>query len=216
MKPLAVNAAGPLDNAGEREPWIEVVNAGPLPASLEGWYLADSFTNLTQWAFPAGFTLAGGEFRLFWADGEPTETTGADVHTSFRLANGGAIALVRTQAGLPAVVDYLRLPILPADTSYGSLPDGQDLVREVLDQPTPGGRNRSVPAPEIVNTGLSPVEGISFEWASVPGVRYRVEGAFDLEGRLWMTLAESVAHGEAMRYTEPLGVSMRYYRVVVP
>lgn len=213
---LAVNATGVLDNAGEHEPWIELVNAGSLSASLEGWYLADSFTNLTQWAFPAGFSIESAKFCLLRADGELAETTGADVHTNFRLENGGVIALVRTQAGEPAVVDYLRLPKLPADTSYGSLPDGQDRMRGVLDRPTPGRRNSPVPAPEIVNPRLDPVEGISFEWASVPGVRYRVEGAFALSGQPWMTLAESVARGEGMRYTEPLGVSMRYYRVVVP
>ena len=156
------------------------------------------------------------EFRLLWADGEPAETTGADVHTNFRLDNGGVLALVRTQAGAPAVVDYLRLPMLLADTSYGSLPDGQDLVREVLDRPTPGERNRHVPAPAIVNPRLSPGEGVSFEWASVPGVRYRVEGALAPAGQAWVTLAESEAQAEGMRYAEPVGMTMRYYRVVVP
>jgi len=213
---LALNTTGPLDNAREREPWIELVNAGPLPASLEGWYLTDSFTDLTKWPFPAGFALEATEFRLLWADAEPAETTGADVHISFRLDNGGVLALVRTQAGTPTVVDYLRLPLLLADTAYGSLPDGQDLMREVLDRPTPGERNRFVPAPEILNPRLSSVEGVRFEWASVLGVRYRVEGALALVGQPWVTLAESVAQAEGMRYAEPLGVFMRYYRVVVP
>ena len=213
---LTVNANGPFDNAGEREPWIELFNAGPLPVSLEDWYLTDSFTDLTRWRFPDGFTLGGMEFGLLWADGEPAETTGADVHTNFRLDNGGLLALVRTQAGAPTVVDYLRLPMLLADTSCGSLPDGQDLIRQVFDRPTPGERNLHVPAPEILNPRLSPVEGLSFEWASVPGVRYRVEGALAPAGQPWVRLAESEAEAQGMRYAEPLGVTMRYYRVVVP
>jgi hypothetical protein len=213
---LALNTAGPLDGFGEREPWIELVHTGPLPAALEGWYLADSFTDLTRWAFPPGFALEPRAYRLLWADGEPAQSSGAEVHTHFRLGNGGVLALVRMQAGAPAVVDYVRLPTLPADTSYGSLPDGQDWIRAVLDRPTPGEPNRPVPVPVIVNLRLDTVAGISFEWASVPGVRYRVEGALALAGEAWLTLGEAVAGAEAMRYAEPPGTSMRYYRVVIP
>jgi hypothetical protein len=210
-----VNANGLLDNAGEREPWIELVNAGPLRVSLEDWYLTDSLTDLTKWQFPDGFTLGAMDFGLLWADGEPLETTGADVHTNFRLDNGGVLALVRTQAGAPAVVDYLRLPVLLADAAYGSQPDGQDMVRVVLNRPTPGERNRHVPAPEILNPRLSPGGGLTFEWASVTGVRYRVEGALAPAGQAWVTLAESEAQAEGMRYAEPVGMTVRYYRVVV-
>jgi len=106
--------------------------------------------------------------------------------------------------------------MLSADTSYGSMPDSQGVMREALDPPTPGRRNQHVPAPEMVNARVSPGEGVAFEWASVPGVRYRVEGALALAGHSWVTLAESVAQGEGMRYVEPLGVYTRYYRVVVP
>lgn len=213
---LAVNAAGVLDNFGEREPWVELVNAGPLPVSLEGWYLADSFTDLARWPFPVGFGLERMAWRLVWADGEPAETTPIEAHTNFRLGNGGVLALVRTQAGGPAVVDYVRLPVLGADASYGSLPDGQDLIRAVSDDPTPGEPNRDVPAPAMMNLQLGPGAGVSFEWASIPGVRYRVEGALALAGHAWVTLAESVALTDATRYAEPLAAAMRYYRVVIP
>ena len=98
----AVNTTGILDHAGEREPWIELLNASPLPVSLEGWYLTDTFADLTKSPFPAGFTLGGGEFRVLWADGEPTETAGTELHTQFRLANGGVLALVRSQGAAPA------------------------------------------------------------------------------------------------------------------
>ncbi|MBE7503458.1 MAG: lamin tail domain-containing protein [Verrucomicrobiales bacterium] len=213
---LAVNNAGPLDGAGEREPWIELVNASPFPTSLDGWYLTDILTDLTRWGFPAGFALEPMGYRLLWADGEPAETAGAEVHTGFRLGNGSVLALVRTQAGAPAVVDYVRLPMLGADTSYGSLPDGQGLIRAVLDRPTPGEPNRQVPVPVIVGLGLGAEAGLSFEWASVPGVRYRVEGAPALAGQAWLALGEAVALTDVMRYAEPLGAPMRYYRVVIP
>src|SRR5439155_408905 len=37
------NAAGLVDNFGEREPWIELYNAGPDPLSLDGHYLAGNY-----------------------------------------------------------------------------------------------------------------------------------------------------------------------------
>jgi len=213
---LAVNAAGPLDNAGEREPWIELLNDGPLPVSLEGWFLADSFTDLTRWPFPAGFQIEERKLRLLWADGDPSQTTPDDAHTSFRIDNGSVLALVRMQAGVPTIVDYLRLPTLPPDTSYGSMPDGQALIRDVLAPPTPLEPNRHVPAPQLVNMPSSPAEGVRFEWTTIPGIRYRVEGAVALTGQHWVTLAESVAQTSNMRYAEPPGTAMRYYRVLVP
>ncbi len=213
---LPVNTAGLLDNIGEREPWIELVNAGPLPVSLDGWFLSDSFTDLTKWPFPPGFALEGTTFRLLWADGEANETTGTDFHSGFRLANGGVLALVRMQADAPKVVDYLRLPMLAEDTSYGALPDGQGLAHEILDHPTPGEPNRRLPAPELVNLRMDPDEGIRFEWTAIPGLRYRVEGVSSLVGQAWIMLKESVAQTTTMHFAEPPGVTMRYYRVVIP
>jgi hypothetical protein len=41
-----------VDGAGEREPWIELYNAGTTAVPLDGLYLANNYTNLTNWAFP--------------------------------------------------------------------------------------------------------------------------------------------------------------------
>jgi len=48
------NVSGLQDAAGHRGPWIELYNAGTNVEMLEGLYLANNYTNLTQWAFPAG------------------------------------------------------------------------------------------------------------------------------------------------------------------
>jgi hypothetical protein len=72
----AFNNAGITDNFGEREPWIELYNAGPSAVDLSSLYLADNYdTNLTRWQFPAGATIAPGEFKVIWADGEPGESS---------------------------------------------------------------------------------------------------------------------------------------------
>jgi hypothetical protein len=135
---------GALDNSGESEPWIELYNAGPATLNLDGYYLATSYTNdLTQFQFPAGTTIAPGEFKLIWADGESGETADTNVHTSFRLDRSGRLALVRLEAGTPQITDYLTWPELNANLSYGAYPDGQLLNRLTLHTPTAQGANVS-------------------------------------------------------------------------
>ena len=135
---------GPLDNLGESEPWIELYNAGPTLLSLDGYYLATSYTNdLTQFQFPAGTTIAPGEFKLIWADGDPGETSGTNVHTNFRLDQSGQLALVRLVAGVPQITDYLTWQKVGVNLSYGAFPDGQLLNRLTLYTPTAQGTNIS-------------------------------------------------------------------------
>jgi hypothetical protein len=135
--------AGPIDNAGERDPWIELYNAGPDPLDLSGYWLADDYrTNLLQWRFPDGSSIGPGEFKIVWADGEPGETSGTDWHTSFRLHSAtGTVALVRQLDGTPQITDYLTYAGLQPGLSYGDAPDGQPFTRVVMFSPTPGATN---------------------------------------------------------------------------
>jgi hypothetical protein len=144
------NLTGITDNHGEREPWIELYNAGTGAVSLAGCYLADNYTNLAQWAFPPGALLQPGEFKIVFADGEPGESTAGEWHTSFRLNPGaGSIALAWTPIGAPQVLDYLNYTNIPPDRSYGDFPDGQPFDRQEFYRVTPGGTNNNV-APLIV------------------------------------------------------------------
>src|SRR6185295_13907866 len=103
----AQNTGGITDNFGEREPWIELYNAGTNALNLEGCFLANNYdSNLTQWAFPPGSSIAPGEFKIVWADGEPGETSGTNLHTNFRLnSSTGAVALVRMAGAQPQIAD---------------------------------------------------------------------------------------------------------------
>ena len=148
------NVSGPLDNAGDRDPYIEIVNTGLASVDLTGLMLTDSFTNLTQWTFPAGTTLPAGGFLVVWADGEPTESVPGVPHTSFRLnPSTGGVALTRLQGSgsSPAVLDYVTWEQIPAGRSLGSIPDGEPRTRRVLFYPTPGTPNDpAVPAINVV------------------------------------------------------------------
>jgi hypothetical protein len=139
----AFNNAGIMDNFGEREPWIELYNAGPTTVNLSSYYLSDNYdTNLTRWQFPGSASIAPGEFKVIWADGEPGETSGAILHTSFRLnAGSGYVALTRVSGGKPEILDYLTYSGVGAGQTYGDFPDGQPFNRFIMRAGTPGATN---------------------------------------------------------------------------
>ncbi len=145
------NLSGLADAHGEREPWVELFNAGTAPVSLDGCYLADNFTNLTQWPFPANTVIAGRGFLLVWLDGEPGETTTNELHASFRAAPfDGVLALAKAGASAPFVLDYVRYGEISSDYSLGLQPDGQPQPRQLFYHPTPGATNNNLPAPLLL------------------------------------------------------------------
>lgn len=151
---LPNNVSGPLDNAGDRDPYIEIVNTGTAAVNLTGLMLTDSFTNLTRWTFPAGTSIPAGGFLTVWADGEPAESAPGAPHTSFRLSpSSGGVALTRLQGfgNTPGVLDYVTWEQIPAGRSLGSIPDGEPRTRRLLFHPTPGAANDpAVPAVNVV------------------------------------------------------------------
>ena len=148
---VAQNTNGVPDSAGDRDPWVELHNAGPAPVSLDGMFLANNYTNLSQWAFPSNVNIAPGGFLVVWCDGEPGETTANELHTSFRLSAGtGRIALSRSVGGAPQILDYLNYAAVPANQSYGSVPDGQPFYRGTMFYTTPGATNDGRSAPIVV------------------------------------------------------------------
>jgi hypothetical protein len=147
----AENSAGIADNNGEREPWIEIYNTSTNPVSLEGLYLTHTYTNYTNWVFPAGSSIGPTQFLIVFCDGEASETTNSEYHTSFRLTAGtGGVALSRLFTNAPQVMDYVNYKNLPGDRSYGSYPDGQPFDRQEFYYVTPGGTNDGRGAPITV------------------------------------------------------------------
>ena len=145
------NTSGLTDNHGEREPWIELYNSGTNALSLSGFFLANNFLTLTQWAFPSGAVLSAGEFKVLFADGEPGESTTSEWHTSFRLTSPtGSVALVRLVNSTPQIVDYLNYSVSAPNRSFGSVPDGQPFERREMFYATPGATNNGAAPPVAV------------------------------------------------------------------
>jgi hypothetical protein len=150
--PLWLNEVEPNGGAtAHANPWLELYNAGAETIALDGLYLADDYTNLTQWNFPTGAVINPGEFKLIFADGQVGQSTPSEPHTSFRLSAGsGAVALSRIHDGEPQVIDYVNYSDVDAGRSYGSFPDGQSFDRLEFFYVTPGAPNNSDAAPVVV------------------------------------------------------------------
>ncbi|MGO8675444.1 MAG: lamin tail domain-containing protein, partial [Limisphaerales bacterium] len=167
----ADNLTGIADAAGQHVPWIELYNPGLTVVSLNGLYLANNYSNLTQWAFPATATINPGQFKIIFADGQASLSTSTELHTSFVLPSpNGSLALSRLFNGQPQVLDYVNYTNLPPNYSYGSLPDGQAFVRQQFSYPTPGGSNSVVvPVSFIPYTAAGSVYTQDFNSLPNPG-----------------------------------------------
>jgi hypothetical protein len=159
----AENLTGPTDNLGERDPWLELYNAGTNTLSLAGFYLGTNYASPTLWAFPPTATIAPGQFLLVWADGQPQQATGSILHTSFRLsAANGSVALSRFVSNALQIVDYLSYAGLPANYSYGDVPDGQPFYRQNMYLSTPAATNSSALPPITVSINEWMAENTGF------------------------------------------------------
>lgn len=141
---LADNQAGDLDPAGELEDWVELVNRGAAPVSLQGYHLSDDPLDPWAYALP-DITLPPGGFYRVWCDGDTGQ--GGD-HAPFKLAKDGETLLLSTRANLADRTEY---PALGADLSWARLPDGRGDWR-LCDAPSGGAANRCGDAPPTATT----------------------------------------------------------------
>ena len=147
----ADNTSGAADNFSQREPWVELRNNGASALVLDGYALGLSVTNPMLWRFPSNTTIAAGGFLRVWSDAQTNQTAAGHLHAGFRLPSGqGSLLLSRLTNGAPQIVDYLNYAELPANWSYGDVPDGQPFFRRAMFYPTPGAANNGASAPVTV------------------------------------------------------------------
>ncbi|MBI4660554.1 MAG: lamin tail domain-containing protein [Verrucomicrobia bacterium] len=211
---LPKNTGGLVDNAGDREPWIELFNAGEAPLRLDGWSLTDDYAALDRWTFPVGATIPARGFLFVWADGEPAESTLDQPHTNFRLRpNGGSVALARVQQGGRVVVDQADYAGAADDQSFGLLPDGSPFQRQKFPAPTPGASNRVAPSGLVLRAELQTGGKVRLSWNAKVGVRYRLEATSNLANPSWQSLFDGIADSSSPSFHDPLSDQQRYYRV---
>ncbi|HUL51167.1 MAG TPA: lamin tail domain-containing protein, partial [Candidatus Nitrosotalea sp.] len=184
------NLSGITDHLGHRHSWGELYNGGSASLDLGGLYLANNFTNLTQWPFPAGATVGPGQFLVVWLDGNPGDSVPGELHTSFTIPpDTGSLALVMADSSATNVLDYLNYNVSQPDRSYGSFPDGSVSGRQVFYYVTPGGTNNPASPPlnvfinewmaDNLTTVSDPADGDFEDWFEIynPG-----DSSADLSG----------------------------------
>ena len=148
---LPNNLSGAVDRFGHHHPWAELYNGGATNIALSGCFLANNYSNLTQWSFPTGTTIGAGQFLVLWLDGNPGESISNELHTTFTIPPGtGSLALVSTNGGRTNILDYFNYDVPQADRSYGSFLDGAVTGRRVFYYTTAGGTNNPASAPLTV------------------------------------------------------------------
>ena len=126
------------DGFGDFDPWIEIYNSGTNALALDGFSLANSYSNLSQWPFPPGTMIQPGEYLLVWADAEPGETAGTNLHANFTLnPTNGSVALARGGQ----IVDHLNYSGVGTNGSFGAHPAAQASFRQAFTYATPRGTN---------------------------------------------------------------------------
>ena len=105
-----------VDEFGETDDWVELINDSDAPLELSAYQLSDGSD--AHFRLPAA-TLAPGATVLVWADEEPQ----GPYHAPFKLSASGDVVLLSHDAC--GEVDRLTLPALPINQSFARLPDAQ-------------------------------------------------------------------------------------------
>jgi hypothetical protein len=105
-----------VDEQGETDDFVELINSGSDPISLSDYALADKAGRATP--LPE-LTLEAGAPLLLWADDSPQQ---GPLHLPFKLSSSGTPLLL--WATSCELVDRVEVPELPRSESYARLPDG--------------------------------------------------------------------------------------------
>ncbi len=107
------------DEDGEYSDWIEIYNGGLNGVSLTGYYLSDNPDSLTKWQFGNTF-LDEDSFLIVWCSGKNHHN--GELHTNFSIESHGETIYLSDASG--NIIDNISAVYLPADKSYGRLPNG--------------------------------------------------------------------------------------------
>ncbi len=116
---LASNTTAVMDQDGEFDDWIELYNNSNTEIDLTGYFLSDDASDLMQWEFPAGTTIAGNGYLTIWADKDDLQT---GLHANFKLSSTAESVFLVNAAG--TILDEVSYADQTTDISYGRFPNG--------------------------------------------------------------------------------------------
>jgi hypothetical protein len=148
-----------VDELGETDDFIELVNVGESNAALKHFFVGDKVgkaTRLPDVVVPPGGTA------LLWADDSPEQ---GSWHLPFKLSNSGTPVLLWSDSC--ALIDVVNVPELPRSESFARLPDGTGDFA-VCRYATPERKNGETcepPSPPNLQDNITFAE---FEWPDPP------------------------------------------------
>ena len=201
---MSSNAFVLSDEDGDFSDWIELANPGITPVNLSGHYLSDDLENTLKWMFPRGTIVKPGGYLLIWASGKDKVGNGGEIHTSFSINREGE-PLILTGPDGHTVIDYIEIPKMSRNVSYGRQPDAKDnFVYFNHANASPGRSNNDTSADtDMVFSDLNPVfskaggfynEAFELEISAEPGVS------------VYYTLDGSVPAKDSIRYDFPIEI----------
>ncbi len=118
---MSSNQTTIADENGGFGDWLELYNSNTVSQSLSGYYLTDDADEPFKFPLPS-VNISPDGFKLFWADSD--EEFGRN-HCNFNIsANGEALWLIKAVTRGFKMVNYIDLPAMNADVSYGRIQDG--------------------------------------------------------------------------------------------
>ena len=218
---VADNNTGLCDEAGQHEDWLEILNTGATPQSLEGLVFTKDYYDPTNgWAFPANCMLNPGEGLVVFCDDQPTQ---GPLHANFKLTrDGDRVFLIRADAQW-SIIDSLSYGPLPMDTSFGVV--GSGTVAQLLLWPTPGAGNLGLPPIPAAGAGVElswrmlggagSQPNITFRWMGQTNAPWHAEWSADLA--TWNAATNPPVHlGQGLyQWGDPAAADpQRFYRIV--
>jgi hypothetical protein len=144
---MTANDGAWVDEAGETDDFIELVNHGPKPLQLANYLVGDKPGSAS--VLPARM-LAPGATVLLWADAELAQ---GELHLPFKLSREGATVYLWS-ASQCKLVDRVDVPALPASESYARVPSATGeftLCRYATPDRDNGDRCEPPPPPNLVD-----------------------------------------------------------------
>lgn len=155
---IVINELVAKNDAGLQDPdfsnytdWVELHNTTGSTINISGYYLTDSKTDTTKWAFPNGTSISAGGFLVVYADG-----VNSNLHTNFKLSSAGET--LRLYDGAKNELDVIKFDEQFAGMSYGRVTSGWAYLTNM----TPNAPNNESSQFSTVEDrpSISPVSGV--------------------------------------------------------
>lgn len=172
--------------------WIEIYNASDAPVQLSEYCLTDDAGNLTKYPLPDKELKAGGYFVIFLKENPSNLRSGYAVLPFSLSSEGEQLYLTKSDT----VVDYVLVPALSTDVSYGRAADHTEfsLLASVTPGKANGSRAEQCAAPVAV-TAPGSYDGVEYLDVELSG-----------EGEIYYTTNCTEPGSRAKRYEGPIRI----------